>query len=175
MQYNEAQVHVVSVDYQMEPDNTCYILHGTYEIKVSMASGENELFISTYNCPKGAPSPCTDNEVVYKEAIDCERFHNDKTGPWYMFAPAIDQSDKCVEKKVRFSSNECHSDIKIPCNNTQGIFDFNGAILKGEYLENYMALGEGRYRVKMLFHKLGEDMEIEHLRGCIELDFDILA
>lgn len=113
-----------------------------------------ELIITTYRCEKSAPGVCTDNAKEFIEPMDCKRYHEDKSGPWYMFAPAMHEDNKCAERI--------------------GDFPFNGAVMKGEYLEQYMALGSGRYRIKMLFHKLGENREIINFRGCVELDFDVL-
>jgi hypothetical protein len=85
--------------------------------------------------------------------MSCERYHNDQ-GPWTMFSSAMHVDNKCAEN--------------------YGDFEFNGAVMKWSYLQKYLSAGPGRYRLRMLAHIVGENLELVNLRGCIELDFDVL-
>lgn len=72
-----------------------------------------------------------------------------------MFAPAIDKRNPCAE--------------------IQGEYNIIGAKLEGRFLEKYMTVEEGHYRIRFLHHLPGENFDTKNLRGCIELDFDITA
>lgn len=88
------------------------------------------------------------------EIMDCKRFVSDQTGPWYIFAPAMDPANVCAH--------------------IMGEYDFKGAHLNGKFIEKYMAIEKGHYRIKMLSHVKGENMDLNNLKGCFELDFDIV-
>lgn len=57
----------------------------------------------------------------------------------------------------------------------QGTFEFEAAHLKVEYLKNYVKLDENnlRHRLRMKFHKFGAD--VDDVRACISIDFDIVV
>lgn len=56
----------------------------------------------------------------------------------------------------------------------QGRYNLDAAVLKIKYLEQYIAMGLGTYRVRMLFHIPGTNMETLNVRGCCEMDFDVI-
>ncbi|CRK93276.1 CLUMA_CG006819, isoform A [Clunio marinus] len=76
------------------------------------------------------------------------------SGPWHMFAPAMDTRNKCGEAK--------------------GIFEIKGAKLEPKFFFNYLDIKEGRYRLRMLVHLPGKSFDVKNLRGCVELDFDVV-
>lgn len=65
-----------------------------------------------------------------------------------MFAPAIDKRNLCAE--------------------IMGEYLINGAKLEGRFLEKYMKVEDGHYRIKMISHLKGENFDIPNLRGCLE-------
>lgn len=96
----------------------------------------------------------------------------------FISAPALDKRNVCAEIK--------------------GEYDIKAAKMEGRFLKKYMTVEDGHYRyVKLLPHELnshksieasffihriqflhhlpGESMDIKNLRGCVELDFDIVV
>lgn len=109
--------------------------------------------MTLYKCPPDTPGLCKENEKSFTEALTCNRFLTDSSGPWFMFAPAMDPKNVCAK--------------------AVGEYDFNGAHLNSTFVEKYMTVEEGRYRIRMITHVPGKDMDIKNLRSCVELDFDI--
>lgn len=109
------------------------------------------------NCPRGSTGPCRDNEQKFVEPMKCDRFHDDASGPWYMISQAVEH-ERCGEVAGQFKLDE--------------------ATLKPEYLERFIRVDEAmsRYRIKMLFHKKGaaELSEMKHVRGCINMEFELI-
>lgn len=64
------------------------------------------------------------------------------------------------------------------CGELDGKFQLEGATLKPEYLKNYLKFDEAlaKYRIHMLFHRKGnsEASEKLHVRGCVDLEFDLI-
>lgn len=152
---NDAEVEVMDIIYQKNQLGFVDVLHGKFVVHIRRDHKDTELVITFFKCAVGATGTCSENPKTVIEKLDCQRFHNDQTGPWYMFAPAIDKRNMCVESK--------------------GQFDINGAKIEGRFFEKYMTVEVGHYRIKLLHHLPGETMDIKNLRGCIELDFDIYA
>jgi hypothetical protein len=78
-----------------------------------------------------------------------------KTFFYLSSAPAIDKRNVCAEIK--------------------GEYNIKGAVLEGRFLEKYMTVEDGHYRIRFLHHLPGESMDVKNLRGCVELDFDIVV
>lgn len=152
---NDAEVEVLDVVYERNDKGFTDILHGKYHVHVKADHKDTELIMTIFKCPKGTTGTCKENPKEFIEKIDCERFLNDQSGPWYMFAPAMDTKNICAE--------------------TDGTFEFFRAHLSGKYLEKYMTVEEGSYRIRMLYHLPGESMDLKNLRGCIEIDFDVVG
>lgn len=152
---NDAEVEVTDVVYERNAQGFADTLHGKFLVHTRRDHKDTELVITFSKCPPGATGICTDNAKEFIEAVDCKRFHDDDTGPWHMFAPAIDKRNLCAELK--------------------GEFDITGAKMESRFFEKYMKIEEGHFRIRMLHHLPHESMDIKNLRGCIELDFDIIA
>lgn len=152
---NDAEVEVKAITYERKPEGFADTLHGRFVVHIPRDHKQTELVMTFYKCPKDAVDVCKENAKEFVEDLDCVRFHNDATGPWHMFAPAMDIRNVCAE--------------------SQGEYELNGARMEGRFLEKYMTVEEGHYRIKMLYHLPGESFDVKNLRGCVELDFDIIA
>lgn len=169
---NDAEVEVKDIIYERNDKNFVEVLHGKFVVHIRRDHQDTEIVLTFYKCAPGTAGDCKENPREFIESIDCKRFQTDQTGPWAMFAPAIDKRNVCVEFK--------------------GEFEINGAKIAAPYLEKYMTIEEGRYRwveasskrsklltqsfsrIKVIHHLPGTTMDVKNLRGCIELDFDIL-
>lgn len=152
---NQADIQVKDVIYEKNDKGLVDIVHGKYQVHVHSADIASELIMTFYKCPSGSKDLCKDNPREISEKMDCKRFLSDKSGPWYMFAPAMDPANVCAR--------------------IMGEYEFKGAHLNEKFVENYMTVEEGHFRIRMLNHVQGKDMDIKNLRGCVELDFDILS
>lgn len=152
---NDAEVEVKDIIYETNSLGFNDVIHGKFVVHILRDHKETELIMTFFKCPKGATGVCDQNPKEYIEKVNCPRFHKDDTGPWHMFAPAIDKRNLCAEIK--------------------GEYDINGAKIESRFFEKYMTIEEGHYRIKLIHHLPGENMDIKNLRGCIELDFDIIA
>lgn len=130
------------------------VLHGKYVVHIRSDHVDSEFIMMFYKCPSGSTEICKDNEKIFTENLTCNRFLTDPTGPWFMFAPAMDPSNVCAK--------------------VTGEYDFNGAHLNSTFIEKYMTVEEGHYRIRMINHIPGQNMDVKNLRACIELDFDII-
>jgi hypothetical protein len=149
----DAEIEVQNVAYIKNENGFADVLHGKYVVHVHSDNEDSEFVMMFYKCPSGSTGLCKDNEKIYTENLDCKRFLTDPSGPWFMFAPAMDPANVCAKKA--------------------GDFDFNGAHLNATFVEKYMTVEEGHYRIRMINHVPGKDMDVKNLRACIELDFDI--
>uniref|UniRef100_A0A182JGG7 Antennae-specific protein n=1 Tax=Anopheles atroparvus TaxID=41427 RepID=A0A182JGG7_ANOAO len=154
LQYEEMPISLVSVRYDRDGDGVCNTLHAEYEVKKTSEEVGWELIITSYNCDLQNSVICLDNPKEYIEPMHCDRFHSDDSGPWFMIADAMTNGDRCGRETGRFN--------------------LDAAVLKIKYLEQYLAMGKGTYRVRMLFHIPGTDLETLNMRGCCEMDFDII-
>lgn len=152
---NDAEVEVKDVIYERNANGFADVMHGKFTVHFDRDHKETELIMTIFKCAKGSVGMCKDNPTEYIEDLSCERFQTDKTGPWYIFSPAMDKRNLCAE--------------------LAGEFELNGAKFEAQYLEKYMTIEEGHYRIKALYHLPHETMDIRNLRGCIEVDFDIIA
>lgn len=123
---NDAEIEVRNIIYERNEQGLVDVLHGKFVVHIHREHEETEVILTIFRCPKGATGICTENGVDYLEALDCHRFQNDKTGPWYMFAPAVDKTNPCGER--------------------MGQYEITGAKIDGQYLEKYMPVEEGHYR-----------------------------
>lgn len=117
-----------------------------------------QLWITIYQCRQSSDSgQCNENPTKHIEPLHCDRFHADDSGPWFMLASAM--------KGAR-------------CGELNGEFQLDTATLKPEYLTNYLKFDESMptYRIQMLFHRIGnsEASERLHVRGCVNLEFDLI-
>lgn len=152
---NDAEVEVIDIVYQPNDKNFYDTLSGGFLVHVTREHKETELALWFYKCAKGSTGICQENKMEYVEAVDCKRFLEDDSGPWHMFAPALDKSNVCAQYQGRYS--------------------ITNATLYAKHLEKYMKIEEGHYRIKSMYHLPGEDFSIRNLRGCVEIDFDIIA
>ncbi|XP_070509032.1 uncharacterized protein [Chironomus tepperi] len=151
----DAEIEVADVTYEANEMGFYDTLHGKYIVHIHQLDHiDIELVITFFKCPKGAVGPCKNVLKEYVESITCKRFLEDKSGPWYVFAPAMDTKNLCAK--------------------LVGTYQFTKAHLNGTYIENYMDIEEGHYRIRMLNHVPGRNMDIKNLRGCVEIDFDIV-
>lgn len=102
------------------------MIHGKFLVHLRRDHKDTEVVIAFFKCPKGAEGLCETKVKEVTEDLDCVRFHKDKTGPWAMFAPAIDKRNPCAEG--------------------EGEFAITYAKLEAEHLEKYIAIEEGHYR-----------------------------
>jgi hypothetical protein len=142
------------VTYEKNDKGFVDILHGKYVVHVHADHSDSELVMLFYSCPPGATGTCNENRKEFVEKLDCERFLSDSSGPWYAFAPAMDQRNVCAT--------------------LTGTYDFYRAHVNGSFVEKYMDVKEGHYRIKAVHHIPGENMDTKNMRSCIEMDFDIL-
>lgn len=52
-----------------------------------------------FQCPTGSSGICSDKPQMFHEHVHCDRFHNDKTGPWSMISDGMSGSH-CGELEV---------------------------------------------------------------------------
>jgi hypothetical protein len=152
---NDAEVEIKDIEYERNSLGFVDTIHGKFVVHIHREHKETELVMNIFRCEKGATGICGENLKEYIEAVDCKRFLNDATGPWHMFAPAIDKRNMCAE--------------------ITGEYNIKGAKIEGRFFEKYMAIEEGHYRIKVVHHLPGENFDVKNLRACIEMDFDILA
>ncbi|ETN57832.1 antennae-specific protein [Anopheles darlingi] len=152
--YDKMPIALQSVNYDRDADGVCNTLHAEYEVREANDNIDWELIITTYKCEPQNSVICLDNAMEHIEPMHCDRFHSDDTGPWFMIAAAMSNGDRCG---------------RVP-----GRYNLDAAVLKIKYLEQYIAMGPGTYRVRMLFHIPGTDMETLNVRGCCEMDFDVI-
>lgn len=65
-------------------------------------------------------------------------------------------------------------DKRNSCAESVGEWELNGAKIESEYFKDYINIEEGRFRMRFIYHLPNEAMDAKFLRGCIEMDFDIL-
>lgn len=124
---NAAEVEVKDVTYEANAEGFFDALHGKFVVHILRDHKDTEIINFFFKCPKGDKKEICDIEFNSKiEDMSCEKFHTDKTGPWAMFAPAIDKRNPCAER--------------------QGEFDITYAKIESRYIEKYMSIEEGRYR-----------------------------
>lgn len=129
---NDAEVEVTEVNYQANAQGFQDVLNGKFVVHIRREHKETELVMTISKCAKGSTGICTENPTEFTESVDCKRFRTDTTGPWHMFAPAIDKRNICAEIK--------------------GEYNITGAQIKAEQLEKYMTIEEGHFRIRMLHH-----------------------
>lgn len=130
-----------------------------------------------FHCLTGTAGKCYDNREEYTEVLHCKRFHTDQSGPWFMISDAMSGS-KCGESAVfneRIKGDSLRSFI-FGVISFQGEFKLENARLKPEYLTNYMEHDKEhtRHRMQMLFLKKSKTEEEDIVRGCINVEFDII-
>jgi hypothetical protein len=150
----EAEIEVKDIIYQSNSQGFFDTVSGKFVVHVLRDHKETELVITFFKCPKGSTGYCTEDGKDFVEAVDCKRFLKDATGPWHIFAPAVDKRNVCAE--------------------TKGEFNIKGAKLEARFIEKYMVIEEGHYRIRFIHHLPHESMDIKNLRACVELDFDIV-
>lgn len=123
---NDAEVEVKDIVYEPNANGFTDTLHGKFVVHAHRDHKETEMIVTFFKCPPGAVGVCNEQLSEKIEALGCQRFRTDKTGPWYMFAPAIDKRNICAE--------------------VMGEFDITGATIEGQYVEKYMKVEEGHYR-----------------------------
>lgn len=119
-------MEVRGVTYETNALGFADVVHGKFVVHIHREHKDSELILAFFKCAPGSQGLCDQKMGETIENLDCKRFHSDKTGPWYMYAPAMDKKNPCAE--------------------IQGEFDLIGAQIKGEYLEKYMKVEEGHYR-----------------------------
>ena len=124
--HNDAEVEVNGITYEKNEKGFVDVIHGRFLVHVNRDHKPSEQILTIYKCAKGSSGFCTENPSEFIENLDCKRFHTDKTGPWYMYAPAMDKRNPCAE--------------------TKGEYELVGAKIKSEYLVKYMKIEEGHYR-----------------------------
>lgn len=142
---------LLSVIYDRDAEGFCDTIHGTYVIR-KIDERDMELVIQIFTCPPETEGTCDQNVKTYIEQLHCDRFKEDSSGPWYMISTAMSGS-KCGEKL--------------------GNFELNSAQLRKEYLSNYLDPNpaNSKMRLRMMFHKKGEDPKDYHVRGCLSVEF----
>lgn len=150
---NDAEVEIMNIVYQRNAKNFIDTISGEFLVHVSRDHKATELVLWFYKCPKGSTGFCDQNKAEFIEPMTCKRFLEDDSGPWHMFAPAIDKRNVCAEY--------------------QGQYSITNATIFTHHVEKYMKVEEGHYRIKSIYHLPGEDFSVKNLRGCIEIDFDI--
>ncbi|XP_055641846.1 uncharacterized protein LOC129778766 [Toxorhynchites rutilus septentrionalis] len=154
IQYSEADVALTKVSYDRDADGVCNTIHAEYHVRKPSDDVEWELVITSYKCPLGSTTICLENPQEYVEPMHCDRFHSDDTGPWFMLSSSMTNGDRCGR--------------------VEGFYNLDAAVLKINYLHRYLELGKGTYRVRMLFHVPGTGMEQKNMKGCCEMDFDVI-
>ncbi|XP_052869104.1 uncharacterized protein LOC128274825 [Anopheles cruzii] len=152
--YESVPISVETVRYDRDADGVCNTLHAEYEVRESSDHVDWELIITTYKCPLQNSVTCLENPREHIEPMHCDRFHSDDSGPWFMLASAMIDGDRCGR--------------------VTGRFNLDTAVMKIKYLDQYVAMGEGTYRVRMMFHIPGTSVETLNVRGCCEMDFDVI-
>ncbi|XP_040169012.1 uncharacterized protein LOC120903564 [Anopheles arabiensis] len=152
--YNEMPISLETVRFDRDSEGVCDTLHAEYEVRESSDDVEWELIITTYQCEQQTAKICLDNPKEYIEPMHCDRFHSDDSGPWFFIASSMTNGDRCGRMTGRYN--------------------LDAAVLKIKYLEQYIAMGKGTYRVRMLFHIPGTNLDTLNVRGCCEMDFDVI-
>ncbi|XP_055597591.1 uncharacterized protein LOC129747406 [Uranotaenia lowii] len=152
--YEKAPVSISKVSYDRDPDGVCNTMHVEYDIRESSEDEHFELVLTSYQCPLGVTELCKDNPQEFVESMHCDRLHSDDSGPWHMLTSAMTNGDRCGR--------------------VQGHFNIDAAVLKIKYLDKYIEMGKGSYRVRMLFHVANTDMSTKNMKGCCEMDFDVI-
>lgn len=150
---NDAEVETMNIVYQRNAKNFVDTVSGEFMVHVQREHKDTELVLWFFKCPKGSTGVCSENKKEFTENLNCKRFLEDDSGPWHMFAPAMDKRNVCAE--------------------AQGRYSITNATIFARHVEKYMKVEEGHYRIKTIYHLPGEDFSVRNLRGCIELDFDI--
>ncbi|XP_039429784.1 uncharacterized protein LOC120413142 [Culex pipiens pallens] len=155
LQYDRIPVSLTKVTFDRDADGVANTMHAEYDVRAASEEVQWELILTSYKCPLGGGSTiCVDNPKEYVEEMHCDRFHADDSGPWFMLSSAMSNGDKCGR--------------------AEGHFNLDSAILKIKYLQAYTELGTGTYRIKMLFHVPHTDMAEKNVKGCCEMDFDVI-
>lgn len=150
---NDAEIEIMNIVYQKNSRGFRDTISGEFLVHVYREHKETELVMWFYKCPKDATGICDKNKVEFIENLTCKRFLTDDTGPWHMFAPAIDKRNICAE--------------------LMGTYSITNAKVESRFLDKYMTIEDGHYRIKTMHHVIGEDFNAKNLRSCIEVDFDI--
>lgn len=129
-------------------------------------------------CARGTTGLCRENEQKFIEPMHCKRFNDDKDGPWYMISQAVEH-DTCGAVTVKIICYFHNGIQSLNYNNSQGKYNLSGAKMRPEYLDPFIAPVDSqmsRYRIEMLFHKPGASVESErkHVRGCVDLEFELV-
>ncbi|XP_058446022.1 uncharacterized protein LOC131427114 [Malaya genurostris] len=154
LSYDKLHAAVTKVTYDRDDEGLCNTMHIEYRIANDNYGIEDELLLTTYKCPLGTDTVCLDNPQEYREILHCDRFHTDNTGPWYMFAIAMTNGDRCGQEK--------------------GTFNIDQSVLKLDYLHKYIEMGKGSYRLRMLFHEHNTEIVEKNIKTCIEMDFLVI-
>ncbi|XP_053673546.1 uncharacterized protein LOC128723806 [Anopheles nili] len=152
--YDEMPISLGTVKYDRDSEGVCDTLHAEYDVRETSDTVEWELILTTYQCELQNAIVCLDNPKEYIEQMHCDRFHSDETGPWHFISNSMTNGDRCGRRTGRFN--------------------LDAAVLKMKYLEQYIAQGKGTYRIRMLFHIPGTNMDTLNVRGCCEMDFDVI-
>lgn len=150
---NDAEVEIMNIIYQKNGNGFFDTISGEFLVHIHREHKETELAMWFFKCPKGTTEICDEMKQEFIDPLSCKRFLNDDTGPWHMFAPAMDKRNVCAE--------------------LTGTYSITNATMKAKYLEKYMTIVEGHYRIKAMHHVINEDFSVKNLRSCVEVDFDI--
>jgi len=151
---NEAEILVKDIIYEKNAAGFVDQVHGKFIVHTRRDHKNTETIMTIYKCASDSVGICKENAKDFLENLDCIRFMTDDKAPWFMFAPAMPKENQCAE--------------------SDGTYDLVGAKISAQYYEKYMTIEAGRYRIRMVAHLPGENMDVRNLRSCIELDFDIL-
>ena len=146
---NDAEIEVKDIVYQKNAQGFYDSIDGKFVVHIHRDHEETEVIITFYKCLKGTTEICLENSVDFVEALDCKRFLKDDSGPWHMFAPAIDKRNVCAE--------------------IMGEYNIKGAKMEARFIEKYMKIEEGHYRIRFVHHLPGENMDLKNLRACVEV------
>lgn len=151
--HEKPTAYLTTIDYHIDEGGYCDIVHGNVAV-TSVDTDPLELNMTLYKCEEpGMKTPCMESPTYHIESLDCERLMNDTSGPWHMFTSGMDEGQ---------------------CGDLIGNFPLSFARLRLEYLMKYLDVYDASwntFRLKMYFESTRDKI----IRGCIELDFELMA
>lgn len=146
-------VYVTEVGYHIDDAGYCDSVKMTLKI-TTLDPEPIEMIMTLFKCEgEDMGSLCRDNPTEHTEMLTCDRLLNDDSGPWHMFTSVM-EADQVCGKQV-------------------GEFELQFARLRLEHLMKYLDVYDSTFksfRLKMYF----KSTMTNELRGCAELDFNLL-
>lgn len=93
---NDAEIEAFGITYMKNEQGFADTIDGKFIVHINREHKETEAVITFYKCPKGATGICTENPKEFIEALSCQRFLKDDTGPCKFMWFIMESFDKII-------------------------------------------------------------------------------